>query len=856
MTAKFIQTVFLSFFIHFAYAQVSQNMSLLGNFNPSGYPSSGAQKFNDVWGYVDCSGNEYAILGGVGYYHFVDITVPTNPVEVTSIAGGNVTPWRDMKTYSKYAYGVCDNCSEGLSVFDLGNLPNSVTMVGQYTTSFSSAHNIFIDENSARLYAVGTNTQGNGVIVFDLAANPANPPEIARMALPGGYMHDLYVLGNIGYGNSGNNGLYVYDFTNLSNVVTLGSLTGYVPGGYNHAGWVTSNGQGYIFADETHNRDIKYCDISSLNNISITNTFRSELLAPGVTGSVAHNPYVRDNYAIISYYHDGLQIFDISNPANIIQTAWYDTYTAHTNYAGFRGNWGAYPFLPSGNILASDMYTGLYILDPTNITFTPITPPPPPTVTISANGPTSFCNGGSVVLSASFTGNSVQWYLDGAPIAGANNASFTATEGGNYTAETYNSACAATSSPLTVTIETAPDATLNVGNFNQICDNETLDIIAPPGAGSYIWTLNGNFYQQNTNIITVDQPGDYQVEVSNGDCSAWSIIASVVIENTPNVALNLNGTQEICDTETLTLFVDSGANSYQWTRNNIPYGSNTNSIIVSQSGNYQVMATNGNCTATSAIVSVNTLVAPDVTLNDEGPVQLCDGESAILEVPAGADSYTWYRNGSVVVGTQAIIDVFQSGTYHVEAANGNCTATSQTVVVNVSNTPDVNLSVPLQNELCDGEILQIAVPAGADSYSWYFNNTLQNAASGNSFLAENSGDYYVIAENNGCMATSQTVSLIVEAYPDVNLNVPAFNEICQGEDLLITVPNNAQNYQWYLNNQLLATNTNSIFASETGDYYVVANNGNCEATSQTIALMVQEIPDATLNTTGDRKSVV
>jgi choice-of-anchor B domain-containing protein len=846
MSVRFIQTAFFLFLATFTNAQVSQNMTLVGNWNPGNFPTSGSLMYNDIWGYADCAGNEYAIMGGAAFYHFIDITNPSNPVEVTSIAGGNTTIWRDMKTYSKYAYGVCDSCNEGLSVFDLGDLPNSVTMVGQYTSSFTRAHNIYIDEDSARLYAVGTNTQGSGIIVFDLAADPANPPEIARMNLPGGYIHDMMVRGNIGYAHSGNSGMYVYDFTNLSSVITLGSLTGYTPSGYNHAGWPTENNQGYVFADETHNRDLKYCDISDLSNMSITNLFRSELLAPAVTGSVAHNPFIRDDYAIVSYYHDGLQIFDISDPANIVQTAWYDTYTNHSNYSGFSGNWGAYPFLPSGNILASDEFTGLYILNPTNITFTPIPTPPPPTVSISASGTTSFCAGNSVDLNASHSGSALQWYLDGMPISGATTNNFTATEIGDYYAQTLAGPCTTNSSSITVTIIPDPDVTLNVGPNNQICDTENLQIIAPAGEPTYNWTFNGNPLGQSGNSIFVTQAGVYQVEVSNGTCQATSIAVNLTVESTPDATMNLNGDQEICEGEVLILSVPAGANIYQWTKDGTSFGGNSNIIPVSESGDYRVIVSNGNCPNSSEVITVTTTAYPDVILNENGPIQLCNSESVILEIDTGADSYTWYKDQNII-SSDNIINVFESGTYQVEASNGNCTALSQIVTVDLSADPDMTLNVPIQNTLCNGDLLELAIPAGASNYTWFFNNAAQNNSNSPNFFADNAGDYYAVADLNGCEATSEIVTITLNEYPSTVLNVPLNNERCDGEVLDIVVPAGAADYQWFFNGNALVNSSNILTATQAGNYQVIASNGNCETTSDLVNLTLNATPSVELN---------
>ena len=77
---------------------------------------------------------------------------------------------------------------------------------------------------------------------------------------------------------------------------------------------------------------------------------------------MAHNGIIKDNLLYIAYYHDGLRVFDISNPSNPIQVNSYDTYLPN-NHISYRGAWGVYPYLNSGNILVSDMQSGLYVFE-------------------------------------------------------------------------------------------------------------------------------------------------------------------------------------------------------------------------------------------------------------------------------------------------------------------------------------------------------------------------------------------------------------------------------------------------------------------------------------------------------------
>ena len=63
-----------------------------------------------------------------------------------------------------------------------------------------------------------------------------------------------------------------------------------------------------------------------------------------------------------TYYYDGLQVWDISDRNNIQRIMHYPTSQIEPRQR-FEGAWGVYPFLPSGNILVSDMQEGLFVIE-------------------------------------------------------------------------------------------------------------------------------------------------------------------------------------------------------------------------------------------------------------------------------------------------------------------------------------------------------------------------------------------------------------------------------------------------------------------------------------------------------------
>jgi PKD repeat protein len=74
---------------------------------------------------------------------------------------------------------------------------------------------------------------------------------------------------------------------------------------------------------------------------------------------IPHNVHVWQDWLIISYYTDGGIIVDASRPENLIEVGNWDTFLGGNG--GFSGAWGAYPFLPSGIILLTDIGNGLFV---------------------------------------------------------------------------------------------------------------------------------------------------------------------------------------------------------------------------------------------------------------------------------------------------------------------------------------------------------------------------------------------------------------------------------------------------------------------------------------------------------------
>ena len=342
------QTFFyLLFACSFLYAQESLNMDLVSNL---AYP----QGTNDIWGYADGS-DEYALVGTVTGFSVVDITDPSNPYELFFIEGSSST-WRDIKNWGKYAY-VTTEASDGLLIVDLSDLTGQTYV---YTDEFfTTSHNIYIDENGYA-YIFGANTGNGGAIILDLTEDPMNPTLVGMF--DDYYLHDGMVRGDTLWGSAIYAGVFsIIDVSDKANPEIMSSYP--TSCNFTHNAWISDDNNYLFTTDEQAGCYVGSYDVSDIYDIQEIDLVQ-EWTGDGAMGAqenvIPHNTHVLGDYLITSYYTSGVTVIDASDPFNLIEVAYYDT--SPMSGGNFDGCWGAYPYLPSGLVLATDQQEGLFVL--------------------------------------------------------------------------------------------------------------------------------------------------------------------------------------------------------------------------------------------------------------------------------------------------------------------------------------------------------------------------------------------------------------------------------------------------------------------------------------------------------------
>jgi len=449
--------------------------------------------------------------------------------------------------------------------------------------------------------------------------------------------------------------------------------------------------------------------------------------------------------------------------------------------------------------------------------------------TITAGGPTSFCQGDSVILTSSAAANYFWNNTD-------TSKSITVKTSGSYTVMVSNaSGCSATSLPTAVAVVSSVTAG-NITGMDSVCSGATV-ALKDSGSGAQNWQWQSSSSANNfTNISgatdsvygsTVQQTTYFRAYVGSGACTDTTPVFKLVAAPIPAPGVTATDTA-FCHGDSSRVCTGSDFTSYLWNTTDTTY-----CITVSTAGSYSVRVTDANgCTAISQRVAVSVHPAPVDSVTTDKPI-FCPGDTALVCSSGPFTRYQWNTTD-----TGACLAATAAGNYYLTVTDANgCTAESNHLAIAVYPVPSVAI-------IRQGDTLS---SFGQSSYQWIRNNVPIDSATGFLYIARQSGSYAVqVTDTNGCTTTSEAVLVTTGL------------QTLQQEDGIFVYPNpsSAGNWQLTAGNELIGadldvydeqgrlvfhsaiSNQNSTLSLEvpSGIYYLRLTNENVHLVKKLVKL--------------------
>jgi hypothetical protein len=399
---------------------------------------------------------------------------------------------------------------------------------------------------------------------------------------------------------------------------------------------------------------------------------------------------------------------------------------------------------------------------------------------VAASGPTTFCTGSNVVLSATPTGagHTYQWYDGATLLTGRTGPNYTATTSGNYSVVMTGPVfCNYTSTPIAVTVLPPPTApTISPSGSISICSFDSV-VLSGPAGFTYQWRNGATNITGATNqTYTARTTGNYRLVIFNSSgCPATSTnSANITVRAAASSVVNASGSLSFCSGGNVTLSSAATGTglTYQWYDGSTAMaGETASSYTATTSGTYSVRITTASgCTTVTNGQVVTEISTPVITASSA--TTFCLGGSTRLSVGivtgATGITYQWKKDTVNIPGATGNSFIATStGNYMIEVRVGSiCTTRSNTIRV---------VAFPIPNPIVTFNGTRVSTQSGFVTYQWYLNTVTIPGATSTTTRVTSNGSYRVyVTDTNGCGKLS----------PELAVNTLSVNTL-SGQDISI-----------------------------------------------------------------------
>lgn len=498
--------------------------------------------------------------------------------------------------------------------------------------------------------------------------------------------------------------------------------------------------------------------------------------------------------------------------------------------------------------------------------------------TIISTNPASVCAPGVVILSATASAGTINWYTastGGTFLIAGNAYAVNITESTTFYLEVVSpSGCVSSSRiPITANLVAVADITATVpGN---ICDSGSATISATSNTGNVNWydsMTGGNLLGSGNNFTTPVLSANityYAEAVASNGCTTGNRVAvPVTINTTPSITNVVPGVR--CGTGTVSLQASASAGIINWYNvssagASLNTGSTFTTPSISATTQYYVETTANGCT--SPRLSVEATVNAIPAISSTVPASNCGPGILTLSAIASEGTISWFdvASGGTSIGSGNSLttpSLSTSKTYYVEAkSNSNCTSARTSIAATIKNIPSILTNTPA-SRCGSGTVTISATATSGSTINWY------SAATGGTSLFTGASfttpsitattTYYAEATLNGCVSSRVAVNATINNIPVITAN--SVSRCGTGTATLTASTDIASTINWYnTNTSTTILNSGNSFTtpslSANKSYFIsaISTASGCATTARTAATVtINTIPTVLSVTPGTR----
>ena len=565
----------------------------------------------------------------------------------------------------------------------------------------------------------------------------------------------------------------------------------------------------------------------------------------------------------INFAFNNLQVSaQITNPSSVVQnmTGILNSGTLNPGATMTVTLSGTVDMSLAGNYIinANTIFTGDPIATNDAMQTATIAVYPNTTASISAGGPTSFCPGGSVLLTANQpSGVTYQWKKNGVDIVNATTQNYSANQTGSYQVQLQSSNTISTTYPVSA---------FSNNNSYTIPNNSCTGASSSIAVSGYVGNVasSGISVKININHTAV---GDLAIflQSSSGEVLGLSsrtgnssntgnnfvntIFSDIGAGQLPTTGAPYTGTYKpwtstftSCVTSTKTTFTSLGGGSLNpngnwrlWVYDRA--SGNSGGAIVNWTITFPSYSVNSVLVCDPVLSSpVNVTVTPNPVISFTPAAAVVCSNVGINISASGATTYSWSpaTGLNTTIGSTVFANPTVSTTYTVTGTISQGCSTVATIPVSLFSQPSVSLS-PLSAvcvttspfSLTGGSPLG-GVYSGVGVSSGIFDPSV--AGVGSHLIT------YTYTDGNGCSALA-TQSISVTGFPSATISPAGPISLCLSSSASLSTIS-GYNYLWST-----GATTQSINVNSAGNYsVVVSDNSGCVATSSSVAISNSALP--------------